>query len=274
MAISKLTAPTRRPKTLGAVHPNAGIEASYRAKLDKLIAEMHRSLIWWLRVQYRADPPELARDDDMPASGLQVEMDTLSRRWQDRFDEAAEEMAAHFARGASAAADNGFRAILKRAGFSVRFSMTPAVRDVTQASVAANVALIKSIPQQHLAQVQGIVMRSVQEGRDLSTLTKALQDQYGVTRRRAAIIARTQNNQATAAVLRARQEQLGITEARWLHAGAGRHPRETHIAFAAGRNGGPIYNVSEGALIDGKRIWPGTEINCRCVARPIVRGFE
>jgi len=186
----------------------------------------------------------------------------------------ADEFARRFAVSAAEQADRSFRSILKRGGWTVKFTRTRAVNDVMQASIGENVGLIRSIPSEYHTQVQGIVLRSVQEGRDLAHATREIEQQFGVTRRRAATISRDQNNKMTAAVARVRQQELGITQAVWVHSDAGKHPRPSHVAFAAGKNGGPVYNVAEGALIDGKRIWPGTEINCRCFAKPIVEGFS
>jgi SPP1 gp7 family putative phage head morphogenesis protein len=130
------------------------------------------------------------------------------------------------------------------------------------------VGLIKSVAQQYLADVQGDVMRSVSEGRKLDDLAAALEHRHGVTKRRAALIARDQNNKATAVFERVRQQELGITKARWQHSAGGKEPRPEHVAW--GREG-KIYDVKEGMLQeDGKRVWPGTEINCRCFSIPLI----
>ncbi len=163
--------------------------------------------------------------------------------------------------------------ILRRAGLTVQFRMTPAAQEVYDAAVIENVGLIRSIAQQHLQDVEGMVMRSVQAGRDLGQLAPELRARYGITKRRAALIARDQNNKATAVIVRTRQKELGITQARWLHSHAGRVPRPSHVAFSEGRDGGPYYDVEKGALIDGERIFPGELINCRCVSRSVIPGF-
>ena len=87
-----------------------------------------------------------------------------------------------------------------------------------------NVSLIKSIASQFHTQVEGMVMRSVTEGRDLSALTKDLQKRFGVTKDRAAFIALDQNNKATSAIQRERQTALGIEEGIWMHSHAGKVP--------------------------------------------------
>jgi uncharacterized protein with gpF-like domain len=77
-------------------------------------------------------------------------------------------------------------------------------RDGWSASLADQVD-----PSQYFTDVEGLVMRSVQTGRDLGQLTKDLQEQFGVTRRRAAFVARDQNNEATASMTRTRQTSRG-----------------------------------------------------------------
>lgn len=256
---------------LQPVRPNAGVQAAYRRRLDKLIQEMNNSVLYWIKAQYRKNEPIMAQDD-IPAVGLREAMRRLAAQWQHRFDEAADELAEYFSRAAVNRTDAQLKSILKKAGIAIPFKMTEATRDILQATIAQNVSLIKSIPDQYLTQVEGDVMRSVQTGRDLKQLTDDIEKQYGVTRRRAAFIARDQNNKATSAINRARQEQLGVTEAIWVHSGGGKEPRPTHLA--AGREQ-VRYNVSEGWFDphEGKRIFPGELINCRCVSKSIVPGF-
>ncbi len=257
---------------LKAVRPNLGIAVAYRKKLRALIAEMSDSYEWWLRAQYRENPPAMAMDATA-AADLEKELRKLGKRWTKRFDEAAPKLAEWFAKASANRSDAALRKILRDAGFSVKFKMTRAMRDILDATVAENVALIKSIPQEFHTQIQGTVMRSVTAGRDLSILSKDLQKRYGISERRAAVIARNQNNMATASMTRARQTEMGITEAIWLHSHGGKTPRKTHLA-----NSGKRYNIVEGWLDPdpnvNRRIWPGELINCRCVSKPVVRGFS
>jgi uncharacterized protein with gpF-like domain len=168
--------------------------------------------------------------------------------------------------------DAALRAILKKGGFAVKFRMTRAMNDVLRATIAEQVGLIRSIPEQYLAQVQGSVMRSVQAGRDLGTLAKELQAHYGVIKRRAAFIARDQNNKSTAMMTRVRQTELGIKRAEWRHSGGGKTPRPSHVKASRDRI---QYDVDRGWFDpdEGRYIFPGELINCRCVARSIIPGF-
>lgn len=267
-----IVSPTGRAVTLTSVRPNEGITMAYRRRLERLVDTMQSSLVYWLRACYRANEPELAQagaHDSSPAMTLRDTMNRLARRWQRRFDEAAPVLARQFAAASMSHADSAMRASLKKAGFAVEFRLTREANDALQATIGENVGLIRSIASQHLAEVQGLVMRSVQTGRDIGGLTQALQDRHGITRRRAAFIARDQNSKATATVTRVRQENLGITEAIWLHSHGGRHPRKSHIEADGKR-----YTISEGMYLDGAWTWPGREPNCRCVSRSIIPALD
>jgi SPP1 gp7 family putative phage head morphogenesis protein len=269
MAQRAIVSPTGRPRTLAAVRPNAGLEARFRRALVRQIDAMHASLMYFLARQYRSNPPLMAQDS--PASDMREAMRILARRWTSRFDKGAEELAAYFAQSISKRSDAQLRAILKKAGISVKFTMSKPMQDVMTATIGEQVGLIKSIAAQHLSEVEGLVMRSVQQGRNLKTLTDELQKRYHLTRERAVLIARDQNNKATAAMTRVRQQELGMTEAVWLHSHGGRVPRPTHLA-----NSGKKYDIATGWYDPAikKYIWPGTEVNCRCVSKSIVPGFS
>ena len=264
-----------QPRLLRGVRPAAALEAEYRRRLLALVRQMQASVLREVTSAYRRRPPEVAdmAGDESPAAALRAAIRRLARRWLKRFDEGAPRLAAWFAKSAAQRSDAALRKILKDAGFSVEFKMTAAQNDVMQAAIAENVALIKSIPQQVLGQVEGLVMRSVQVGRDLGGLTKDLKKQFGVSDRRAALIARDQNNKATAVLTRVRQVEAGITQAIWCHSAGGKTPRPSHVK--AGRDR-VQYDVTKGWFDPdlGKYIWPGTEINCRCFSRPVVKGFS
>lgn len=274
----QLVSATGKDIVLPPVRPNAGIHLAYKKKLDRLVDEMHASLVYWLTAQWNANPPNTLAQDSAkigsypggsPSAALRRAMRNLSRRWQRRFDKGAEEMATYFADKSIGASDVQLKAILKKAGFSVEFKMTAAAQDAYNAVVGENIALIKSIASKHLSEVEGLVMRSVQHGRDLGTLTTELEARYGVTKRRAALIARDQSNKATAVINVVRQKSLGITQAKWMHSGAGKEPRPSHVAA-----NGKLFDIDKGLYLDGEWLLPGQAINCRCVSRSVIPAFD
>lgn len=253
-----------KAKVVRAVHANRGIEAKYRKQLAGMIAEMHGSVSYWLTAAYRKEPPAMAMDAT-PAQRIQKTLSDLAQRWTDKFEEWAPKIAEAYVTNMFKASDSAFRAALKDAGWAVQFKMTPAVKDAFEASLAENVGLIKSIPAKYLQQVEGVVMRSYSAGRDLETMVADLKAIYHGAAHRAELIARDQSNKANAVVNRARQMELGITEAIWMHSHAGKNPRPDHVAA-----NGKRYKISEGCKISGEYIQPGEEINCRCTSRAVL----
>lgn len=256
--------PVRKPKTARAVHANAGVEARYRRRLDALVAEMANSVTYWVEAAYKANPPRMAQDA-LPSKELQKRIKELSSRWLRRFDEMAQAIADQFVTSSRRATDTSFAASLKAGGMAVEFKMTRAMQDALNATIGENVALIRSIPQQYLLEVEGIVMRGFSQGRDLKQISDALQKRYGVTKRRAALIARDQSNKATATVVKARRLELGITKAIWMHSHAGKEPRQSHV-----KADGKEFDIAKGCYIDGEYIQPGELINCRCSSRTVL----
>lgn len=253
-----------RPAVARAVHANRGEAARYRRRMMALIDEMHTSVLYWLKATYRADPPALA-EDATPSRSMARQLRDLAKRWQKRFDDAAPKIAEAYLKGSFKATDSAMRSALKDAGWTVKFEMTPAMRDAFEASLEENIGLIRSIPEQYLQQVQGAVMRSYTVGRDLSAMVKDIKAIYPKAADRAVLIARDQSNKANAVVTRARQLELGIEEAIWMHSHAGKVPRPDHVAA-----NGMRYKVAEGALISGEYIFPGQLINCRCTGRSVL----
>ncbi|MDA8485857.1 phage minor head protein [Pseudomonas resinovorans] len=226
---------------------------------------MHNSIMYWLKAAYRKTP--LAQDAN-PAAVMRAAMRKLTRRWARHFDDMADELAKRFADKTLKTSDASLYTAFRDLGATVKFTMSQPMRTAYQGVIAENVNLIKSIPRQYLTQVETMVMQSVQRGRDLGTLANDLESRYGVTKRRAALIARDQNNKATSVLTSARQQSLGITHGIWQHSGAGKVPRASHVAAD-----GEEFELAKGMYLDGKWVMPGEEINCRCGWRPVIPGF-
>lgn len=257
---------------LKPIHPAAPVRIAYQKRLDALIDEMGDSLLYWLKAAYRAEVPatvELAQD----VLPLQAAFDKLRTRWLSRFDDLAESMADWLASGIRGRVDRTMRAGFRKAGLTVKFQQTKAMRQAFEAVRDENIALIKSIGAQHLEGVQVALSQSVNTGRDLQVLSDHLIKRVGITKRRAALIARDQNNKATAAMVRARALENGITKARWQHSAGGKTPRPDHVKAGRDRL---VYNIADGVDFSNGEgtVWPGTAINCRCVAIPIIPGFD
>jgi uncharacterized protein with gpF-like domain len=270
--LGELLMPVRARKARGEMRParpSAANRIAYQRALESLIDEMHRSTLYWLRATYRQREGEIVQDSS-PAADLAAQLRRRANQWRKMFADRAPDLARWFISKVDKHATNATKqAAVSLTGMSVSMKDTLVSNTVMQASVQENVSLIRSIQSEYATEVEGLVMRSVTAGRDLSYLTDQLQERYGVTRRRAKLIAGDQNNKATAQMARVRQLSLGVTKARWLHVGGGKNPRHSHVEA-----NGKVFDLTKGLKIDGEYIFPGELINCGCVGAPIIPGVD
>lgn len=212
-----------------------------------------------------------ARPKNTTPKLLQLALQRWGGLWSRKMDKTADKIALQFAMKSRAATTAGMMKQLADAGFTVKFKPSKAARAAFDATVAANVGLIKSIPQKLLGDVQNVVWQGVMNGADLSTVADQIQEKYGIAHRRAALIARDQNHKAKAAMERANRLSVGISQADWQHSHAGKDARPTHVEMDGER-----YDIATGMWDSAvqKYVWPGTEIHCRCSDRPVIPGFE
>lgn len=269
-----------RIKTLKAIHPNVGVEDWYQRELDALLREAHADLVAMVQTSAsialaqdcvtRRTLPFAAVDAASPNMRLNAALKKWGDKWSRKFDKAADRIAKQFATKSFTAFQSSMRSELAKANFTVRFAPTRASLAAFQATVSENVALIKSIQQQYHTKIQGDVWRAVTRGSDLSKLSTDLRSTYGVSVKRAALIARDQNAKAKATIENTRRQELGITQAIWQHSSAGKEPRPTHVAM-----NGKVFDLKQGMFDsdEGEWILPGQLINCRCTSRAIIPGF-
>lgn len=254
------------PAVLRAIQPNEGVRAWYQDRMQDMSRRMARDILRLMKRFYRPAAARLAQDDD-PVVVLRTVMRVWGRIWQKRFDDMAKEIAALFADRSQRHLDVAMRKRLKDAGFTVSFRPTERMVSAYRAVVAENVNLIRSIPREFLKDVESAVWASVMHGGSMSELSTTIREKYGVTYRRAALIARDQVAKSKAVMENARRADLGITEAVWQHSSAGKEPRPTHVAM-----NGKRFTIADGMYdsAEGRKVQPGELINCRCTSRAVI----
>jgi len=140
----------------------------------------------------------------------------------------------------------------------------PYLTDQLELFSRQNAQLITSIPEQDLLQVAGIVERGLQQGTRFTNVARDIQKRFGITMRRANLIARDQTTKLNSSLTQLRQESAGITHYIWQTAGDER-VRPTHRA-----NDGKKFSWDKPPATTGH---PGHDINCRCVAIPVMEGI-
>jgi SPP1 gp7 family putative phage head morphogenesis protein len=237
-----------------------------------MMASIHRSVIYWLRAEYRKHPPAIAQDAS-PFEWMRRIIAKLRNRWMKQIEEAAPKLADYFATAVQNRSDAELKKILRDGGFLVKFTNTKAMQDVRAATIAENVSLIKSIPSRFFDQIEGIISRGYAQGYDLKTVTDELQHTFGVTRKRAAFISRDQASKLNSQLTHVRYQEAGIQTMRWQHSLGGKTVRYTHRHVMNGKE----YDIKEGMFDPdpkvNRTIYPGTLINCRCIGRAVLPGI-
>ena len=148
-------------------------------------------------------------------------------------------------------------------GISIgRIINTEGLNDIVQSQIATNVDLIQSIPDEYFKSLSSIIYQGTSAGDTVGSLTKQIQSLTGVTHRRAKLIARDQTAKTNSLITQQRQVDLGVTEYVWQTSGDSR-VRATHKS-----NNGKTFEWKRPDPVTGH---PGNDIQCRCVARAIIK---
>ena len=155
-----------------------------------------------------------------------------------------------------------YKAIEKSIGVNMQSIVSREnLEDILLSSVNENVALIRSIPETYFKTIEQIVYRETIQGSTSKSLIEQIQSVGKVTANRAKLIARDQTSKLNSALNQQRQQNLGVEEYIWRTAEDDR-VRDSHAA-----NNGKVYRWDNPPKGTGH---PGQDIQCRCVAQPII----
>jgi SPP1 gp7 family putative phage head morphogenesis protein len=264
--------PRRRLMKGQPLNPNAAAMLRYQRELETLVREMvatyEREIRKFLRKPVAS---EYFAADESVSSQAKILMTELAKRFSNLFGIKAKKLAEGMIDQASVSSAWSLKSSLKdmTGGLTLKTDiLTGELRNVLKASIAENVSLIKSIPEQYHKQVEGAVMRSITSAQGGEQLIPFLRKYRGITERRARNIANDQWVKAYSSINRVRMQKLGIRNYEWLHSGGSMHPRRIHVSYS-----GRIFSWDNPPLLDrktGARAHPGEAIFCRCRAIPVL----
>ena len=139
-------------------------------------------------------------------------------------------------------------------------------RELMRKWVEDNVGLIKTIPQESLGRMRGIVLEGYMNGETTTSIVKKIQKAYSIDRRHAQLLARDQIAKLNGQITQRQQEDAGVEEYIWSDSGDGR-VRPGHK-----RLNGKRFRWNDPPVVDektGRRCHPGEDYECRCVALPV-----
>lgn len=255
-------------KAMRATVPSPALRVAYRKKLMQIVDGIQNDLQNELMTLYKREAAAIALDET-PVEKISRMINGVSKKWQADQERRALELSRWFVGKILAHVTRAQKSAAQSSGLpdiGVAFSLGIVSEDETQALVQENVALIKSIESQYFDRITGSVMRSVTAGRDLQGLAKDLYKDYDITARRAAFIARDQNDKATNQISRMNARAAGVTQGIWQHVPGRKSSRESHV-----RMNGKKFELNKGMYdpeVD-KYIFPGELPGCRCRFKPI-----
>lgn len=130
--------------------------------------------------------------------------------------------------------------------------------------VEENVGLISSIPEDALEKMKDIVYEGYANGKTTTRMVEEIRRAYGMSRRRAELIARDQTAKLNGQIQKAQQQDAGITEYIWSTTGDER-VRRSHQEL----NGKKFSWNDPPENSDGRKCHPGQDYQCRCIGRPV-----
>lgn len=151
----------------------------------------------------------------------------------------------------------------------------PWLMDEIKSFAAENATLIKSIPDQTMSRIQGIVQRGVRAGQTAKSLEAEIMREMDTTRARARLIARDQTSKLNGQLTQRRQEAIGLKTYYWDTSNDER-VRPSHDLME-----GKLCKWDDDSVYsdDGGRTWksrssigayvghPGSDYQCRCAGR-------
>lgn len=157
-----------------------------------------------------------------------------------------------------------FRAVLRSVYAVDVITPDPPLAEALRVWEAENIGLIRSIPQQAVSRMQGTITEAVRTGQTLQTVKAQIREEFGVTDRRATLIARDQIGKLNGQLTQLRQESIGVDSYTWRGILDARE-RPEHVARE-----GKVFQWSK-PPDDGH---PGQPIRCRCSAAPVLPSWE
>lgn len=268
---------SRRNATLVGkpLKPSAAVAIRYDREMGRLVTQMAREYEREIRRLYKREAGVTL--DSNFGSQARILMNRLGRFWGGRFIKASNTMVDRLVKQVDRTAGAQLKSSLEDlAGLtSIKVPKLPGdLSDKLAASIAENVSLIRSIPEQYHFKVSGTLLRSVEgsgwsDQEQVYKLAMETIERTGIdTHKRASLIARTETAKISAEIQSERMKSVGVTKFRWVHSGGSAEPRQLHVGYS-----GQIFDIDDPPIIDertGQRGMPGTIWNCSCFAVPVI----
>lgn len=262
-----LSAKREREKTQRIVHgvpPPLAPDVDYRRNLLSLIKGIHDQVE--REVYPLIDYYEPSYIQDTPRQDIYAQINYISDQLLKPVEDFANKVSKLFVGDVTKLNKERLqKSFNKTFGFSVpALIRDEGIGDVVDAAITENVKLIKTIPRQYLAGVKQLISLGMTEGKSAVDIRRSLSNDtliYGISQRRARLIARDQVGKINGNLTEIRAKEVGSPGYIWI----GREDdleRPTHVA-----NNNKYFTWSKPPAKTGH---PGADYQCRCYPKLII----
>lgn len=251
----------KRTKKARPTKVSKSAEVKYRRQLTALTGKLRKDVATTIIPLLKQLEPQYVNDGY--ALTLEEAFDNLRKNYRD-INENAKIVANSFVEGTNNTNKTRFyKAMEEAVGVNVsNIIQNEGLEDILVATTRENVGLIRSIPEEYFQKIETMVFSNVTQGTKANSMIKQIQKIGKTTTNRARLIARDQSSKLNSALNQQRQQNLSIEEYVWRTSGDER-VRANHKS-----KNGKTFRWDKPPKDTGH---PGTDIQCRCVAQPIIK---
>lgn len=263
-----------KQKVFGRSRPSIAQELQLRRMLYKLIDSMQKDTESEIRRYFNTE----VVSDGILMNLAQI-LKRLRQKWYKEFDVQGKIMAKWLMEKTNKRTMSQIMRKLKEIGFTIEPHYTPEQIQLIKQLTEESTAMIKSIPQQYLKNVQKVLTQSFKRGNDMETMREYIENvlpivdkKADMVRKRAILIARDQTNKVTQNMTLTNAQALGVTKGRWIHVPGLYSSRESHIKMDK-----KTFLLSEGMKdpdAGNRYVKPGELPYCNCQFEVLLPGFD
>ena len=226
-AMKRLAAPRadlrRAPAAPLRIAPS--VQDEFLRSLIEMLRQINAQVVKDLQSVQVADA-ELADAAPRSLRGALRLLAATRKRASDYFATHATPLADRWLARVSRSSRSGVTAALKQLGVEPTYATEllsakgqPVERTAYDLRLREAVELIRSIPTQHFDRIEVLVHESIEGGKGVSELMPKLQQEFGITERRAKLIAYDQTRKAFNSINIEKMTEAGVPKWMWIHSG-------------------------------------------------------
>lgn len=139
----------------------------------------------------------------------------------------------------------------------------PWLKDFLQTKITDNVGYIETIQDDYFERIEDVVGEGVKNGTSIKQMREQLMEQVDISKNKAQFIAVDQAGSILGQMTAQRHQNLGIEKFEWYDS-ADERVRDSHRKLS-----GKVFSYDDPPEVNGRKVLPGEDYRCRCVALPV-----